>query len=132
MCPAASAGGEMLAAELITDASGTVICAVRGEVDMSNAAQLRGYLDAAFDLGPDVVVDLAELTFLASAGVGVLLEPQARGRRLAVVTGPATETVLRICGLSAVVPCLPSRALAVRELARSVVCRDDGASPSAG
>ncbi|GEL19929.1 STAS domain-containing protein [Pseudonocardia asaccharolytica] len=134
MGAATNSGDEILAAELLTDPSGPVICAVRGEVDMSNADELSVYLDSAFKAGPDVVVDLSGVTFLASAGVRVLLKAYTdrRGRRIAIVTNAAIEAVLRICGLTAVVPCRPTRSLAVRELVRSASAASGDGSPPVG
>lgn len=93
-----------------------VVCVVRGEVDISNVAELRAGLDAAFAESPSVVVDLSGVRFLASAGVRSLVEAgvNAAGRRMVIVTGPGVSTILRICGIASLVPCVPDRAAAER------------------
>ena len=57
---------------------------LRGEIDMSNAGSLRQALRSVDDHdGAVVVVDFAQVTFIDCAGLGPLLEAQARlGRRL--------------------------------------------------
>lgn len=86
------------------------VCVVRGEIDISNVGDLRAGLDAAFGASPSVVVDLADVTFLASTGVRAILDAAVRpGRRAAVVVGPGVQTVLRICRLDDVVPCAADR-----------------------
>jgi anti-anti-sigma factor len=91
------------------------VCVVRGEVDISNVAELRAGLAAAFDASPAVVVDLADVAFMASAGVRALVEAGTRpGRRMAIVVGPGVATILRICGMARIVPCAEDRAGAER------------------
>lgn len=49
---------------------GHAVVAVGGEVDLSNADSLRDHLIQALEQrGPDLVLDLAELSFLDSSGV---------------------------------------------------------------
>lgn len=89
-----------------------VVCAVRGEIDISNVDELRAGLADAAGRGPVVVVDLSAVTFLASVGVRALLDGGAGDGRIVLVTGPQVLTVLRICGLDRVVGCHPDRAAA--------------------
>jgi anti-sigma B factor antagonist len=92
------------------------LCVVRGEIDLSNVADLRAGLEEAFASCPTVVADLSGVTFLASTGVRALvdacLDGSAGARVLSLVTGPRVATVLRICGVSAVASCHPDRASA--------------------
>lgn len=44
-----------------------------GELDMSNASQLREVLDVAVAHGGTILVDLRELTFMDSTGINVFL-----------------------------------------------------------
>jgi anti-anti-sigma factor len=54
-----------------------VVCAVSGEVDLWTAPELRDRLFAQLHpAGPDLVVDLGEVSFLGAAGLGVLVEVQ--------------------------------------------------------
>ncbi|NMI00349.1 STAS domain-containing protein [Pseudonocardia acidicola] len=89
---------------------GATRCGVRGEVDISTEDVLRTAVERALATQPAVIVDLTEVTFLASAGVRVLLDAGERSRPdqfLAVVTGPATQTVVRLCGLADLAFCFP-------------------------
>lgn len=91
------------------------VCVVRGEIDISNAAEFRAGLAAAFAQASAVVVDLSEVVFMASAGVRVLVDAGADPRRrMAIVVGPGVATILRICGMAGVVPCVADRATAER------------------
>ncbi|MEV8517367.1 STAS domain-containing protein [Dactylosporangium sp. NPDC051484] len=68
------------------DGSGAVTITVQGEIDLATAGQLRDAIIAAVtDAEPDIslVVDLAELRFIDSAGISALL----RGRRSALAAG---------------------------------------------
>ncbi|MBB5803654.1 anti-anti-sigma factor [Saccharothrix ecbatanensis] len=58
--------------------SGTLVCAVSGEVDVCTAPWLRDRLLPRIHLaGPDLVVDLAEVRFFGAAGLTVLVEAKA-------------------------------------------------------
>jgi anti-sigma B factor antagonist len=76
------------------DARGGARVALRGELDLGSAPQLRRALEAA---GDDVVLDLRGLTFMDSTGVRVLLEAAERGggglRMLAPTGGDARVTI---------------------------------------
>ena len=89
-----------------TDAA-TVI-AVAGELDMTNCAELRRELAdlIARNTAEHVALDLSEVTFLSSAGIGVLLHArslvQRQGGRLAIVRAHENVCqVLAVCGLTA-------------------------------
>jgi anti-sigma B factor antagonist len=47
---------------------------IAGEIDISTADQLRHALDDALAAGPEVVVDMSEVTFIDACGLGVLLQ----------------------------------------------------------
>jgi len=85
------------------------IVAASGVVDMLTAPQLEEALRAALDKKPgNLVVDLTEVEFLASAGMGVLVAAHdAAGTltRLCVVAeGPATSRPLKLVGIADIVP----------------------------
>ena len=44
-----------------------------GELDLSTASQLREVLDVAVEHGGTILVDLSELTFMDSTGIGAFL-----------------------------------------------------------
>jgi anti-anti-sigma factor len=63
----------------------TLVVVVDGDVDLSTAPMLRDALDAAFARAPRrIVVDLAEVRFLNTAGLQVLLDAHRRA-------GPRTD-----------------------------------------
>jgi anti-anti-sigma factor len=60
--------GDLLLAQLtIEEESGLLRACLAGEVDMSNAAQLRAQLDGL--AAPQLVLDLSELVFFDSSGI---------------------------------------------------------------
>lgn len=75
---------------------------VTGEVDVSNADQLRNAVDAALpEAQVELVVDLAEVPYIDSTGIGVLVgaahRAQEAGKKL-VVARPQSN-VARVLGL---------------------------------
>ena len=55
--------------------------AVSGEIDVSNASQLREELDQALDQGEGTIaVDLSEAPYIDSTGIGVLVGAARRAR----------------------------------------------------
>lgn len=91
----------------------TVVRAV-GEIDVSTAPELRARLHE-LDESATVVVDLSEVTFLDSTGLGVLVatlkrirESEAGGDLRLVVTRPQVSKVLDVTGLATVFSVFPS------------------------
>jgi anti-sigma B factor antagonist len=91
------------------DGHGTVLT-VGGEVDLATAPQLHSRLVDLVDDGTgSVVVDLTQVAFMDSTGLGVLLAAHRRARaggptiRLVCPQGP----VLRVLRLTGLVPALP-------------------------
>jgi anti-sigma B factor antagonist len=87
------------------DTVGTA-CVVRlgGELDLYNAAQVRAALaDACAEAPERVVVDLAEVEFLDSTALGVLIETRTklvnRGGLVLAAPGLQTRRALQISGL---------------------------------
>lgn len=76
---------------------------VSGEVDVSNAEELRAKIDAGFadEAVEQIEVDLAEVSYIDSTGIGVLVGSAHRapdaGRAFEVLNPQAN--VLRILGL---------------------------------
>jgi anti-sigma B factor antagonist len=101
----------------------TRVIAPEGEIDAFTAPQLGTRLLTLADQGKtDVVVDLSRVTFMDSAGIGVLLDGLrslgSRRRRLVVVC--PTQRILRpfeVTGLSARLPIAGSREEALGRLA---------------
>lgn len=75
---------------------------VEGEVDVSNADELRNAVDAALALdAPEVTVDLSQVPYIDSTGIGVLVGAAHcaadAGKKL-VVASPQ-KNVARVLGL---------------------------------
>jgi anti-sigma B factor antagonist len=78
---------------------------LRGELDLEHAYTFDQELRRVEEMGPDCIcIDLRELTFLDSSGLGRLVAARRRamkaGRRLVLVRGPAA--VQRVLQLTAV------------------------------
>lgn len=85
------------------------IVAASGVVDMLTAPQLETALRAALAKKPEhLVVDLTDVEFLASAGMGVLVaahdEAGTVTRLCVVAEGPATSRPLKLVGIADIVP----------------------------
>ena len=74
---------------------GTAVLTAVGEIDMSNADQLRDALDRAG--GNPLIIDLTSCEYLDSAGLTVLF---AHADHIELVAAPLLVPVLRISGLS--------------------------------
>ena len=86
----------------------TVTLAVNGEVDVSNASELRAQADAVLADGftGELVVDLSGVPYIDSTGIGVLVgaahRAQEAGASLAVANPQKNvERVLGLLGVSA-------------------------------
>ena len=85
--------------------SGTVTAVIAGELDHFAAPQIRRMLD---EMLMDLVLDLENLTFMDSSGIGVLLGRlrllSARGGTLSVQNmQPQVEKLFRLSGLDRVI-----------------------------
>ncbi len=97
-------------------APGMAVVTAVGEVDLVTAPRLRRALDRARE--PVIFLDLAGVTFLAAAGLNVLLAAndaaREHGRRFAVVAAAgAARRSLEVSGVAAVVTSYPTLAHAV-------------------
>ena len=85
------------------------VIATSGVVDMITAPQLEEAIKAALAKSPGgIVVDLTDVEFLASAGMGVLVAahdatPEDVGLHI-VAEGPATSRPLKLVGIADIVP----------------------------
>jgi anti-sigma B factor antagonist len=90
-----------------------------GEIDLVTAPNLKAALDAVLEEGARcVLVDFADVAFLDSKGIGVLLSVQRKLRRrdgklIVVCDDPLIRRVFEIGGLTEVLNITPSRRAAL-------------------
>lgn len=82
---------------------------LEGEIDMATAGHVRGRLAEAVDEHPHVAVDLARVTFIDCAILGVLVDARQRALRRNHTIGlaapsPTVTAMLRLTGLDTVFP----------------------------
>ena len=104
----------------------TAVLRVAGVLDMLTAPQLEESISASMRKNPSaLIVDLSDVDFLASAGMGVLVAARDRAdstvRFGVVADGPATSRPLKLVGLADLIGLYPSLAEALAAL--------DGQSP---
>ena len=100
------------------------VLVLRGEHDLSTAADVRAYVEEALRADGDLLVDLSEAGFIDSSILGVLvagyrsLTSAERPRRLAVVAVPggSVTRLFDLVSVSDVIPVYPSRAEALSAL----------------
>jgi anti-sigma B factor antagonist len=83
------------------------VVSVSGEVDLATSPELRDALNAALEASTQVVIDLSQVSFLDSTGLGVLVQAhqraEAEGASLRlVVTESSVRRVIDVTGLSRV------------------------------
>jgi anti-sigma B factor antagonist len=88
---------------------GVVIAEVTGDIDMSTVPGLRGRLFELADSGQPLIVDLNRITFIDSAGLGVLVGTARRadahgGSLHAVCSRPQTRKLLWLTGVDRRIP----------------------------
>ena len=99
-----------------------VVIAPVGELDLHAARELRPALDDAAGADfPVLIVDLSEVTFIDSTGLGAILQAHQRLRRqgravkVVVPPGSAAAVTIDLAGLRSVLTLCPSRAAALGE-----------------
>ena len=89
--------------------SGGLRVRVRGEVDIASVGAMVSELRAA-EAGDatSIVLDLSAVSFLDSTGISAIvssaLRSRADGNRLRLVTSPAVDRVIDLCGLRGRLP----------------------------
>jgi anti-anti-sigma factor len=91
----------------------TAVISASGVIDMLTSPQLEASIAACLDANPTaVIVDLADVDFLASAGMGVLVAARDRASGTCgfavVANGPATSRPLKLVGLADVIGMYPT------------------------
>ena len=60
---------------------GYVVVALRGEIDLANAAEVAAELTAAVSREPVIIVDLAGLQFIDASGISALVRARNNARK---------------------------------------------------
>jgi len=82
-----------------TDEDGIVVIAAHGEIDVSTAPELRQAIVEVASAGPGpLVIDLADVDFLDSTGLGVLVSGLKRFRTMGsdVILVVASNRILKV------------------------------------
>ena len=107
----------MSAADLITTAvahrAGATVVSVGGEIDLSTAPALEAAIATALEENPPVlVIELSEVTFMASVGLRILAATQgkfSKSIRIAVVANnSAASRPIQLTGLDDVIALYPT------------------------
>ncbi|AWW36274.1 MULTISPECIES: anti-sigma factor antagonist [Streptomyces] len=99
---------------------GHTVLEFRGEIDLVSAAEILPHLDeATAGPAPRVVIDLGGVEFFDASGLRLLYRARTRvlaheGRLHLVCTHPPTLRVLRVTGLSRLLPPRPTLDAALR------------------
>jgi anti-anti-sigma factor len=93
----------------VRDERGVVIAVIAGEIDVSNVGQLRERLYELADNGGTLIVDLNQVAFIDSAGLGALVGTSRRvaehgGSLLAVCAQPQPRRLLWMTGVDKRIP----------------------------
>lgn len=103
---------------------GLVVARVAGEIDSSNASELRvALLDALSNNVRGMVLDLTEVSYLDSTGIALVfelargLEARRQALRLAVSSNGPVRRVLELCAVASVAPIDEDAESAVETLA---------------
>jgi anti-sigma B factor antagonist len=88
---------------------GAVIAEVTGDIDISTVSRLRERLLVLADSGDPLIVDLNEVSFIDSTGLGVLVATARRadahgGSLHAVCSRPPTKKLLWLTGVDRRIP----------------------------
>ncbi|MBC6463564.1 STAS domain-containing protein [Actinomadura sp. HBU206391] len=99
---------------------GVTVVALNGELDLATADTLVAQIAKAYKQAPGLVLDLTELVFIDSAGLGVLLQAQRKatehGGAVALAScRPQVARALQLSGLDSRIPCYATAAQALTD-----------------
>ncbi len=104
---------------VITDLSGVTKAELAGRLDTSNVNRVESsFLAGIVPKGQHTVVDLSQVTFIASLGIRMLLSAarvlSRQGARLVMYgASPGIMEIIETTALSDIIPVLPSEAAAI-------------------
>jgi anti-sigma B factor antagonist len=96
-------GGPMRNADLSTrEYDGHIVVALRGELDLADAASVAAALTSVAARRPEIIVDLAALTFIDSSGVAALAHARRQARQAGgnLVIAAPQQHVRRVLALT--------------------------------
>lgn len=91
----------------VDERDGAVIVSARGEVDMDVAPDVMAAIEPHLGIAEHIVVDLSEVTFMDSSGLGILVataQQIGEGRLTVVVATDRVRRVLHISGVDQLIP----------------------------
>ncbi|MBE7439369.1 MAG: STAS domain-containing protein [Spirochaetales bacterium] len=97
--------------EVRTRSSGARLLCIKNDLKMENSMAFRKALEASWGLEELVVLDLMEVDFIDSSGMGVLIHAadllKTSQRRLALLNvNKVIASVLKLSGIQAILPVL--------------------------
>ena len=99
---------------------GVAIVVLAGELDLAAIPRTHGAVLEQLRQRQAVLVDLTELSFIDSSGIGVIMQAfrQSNGTPMHVILGPDSQVdrVFRLAGIDKVMPVFPDRAEALAAL----------------
>ena len=103
-----------------TSAGGSSVVVLSGELDLSTIPRMESALLEQITQRAAVLVDLTELSFIDSSGIGVLIRAfrASNGNPMHVLVGPGSqvERVFQIAGIADAMPVFSDRGLALTAL----------------
>jgi anti-sigma B factor antagonist len=93
--------------------AGVAVVSIGGEIDLSTAPAFEAAINGALDDDPPVlVIELSDVSFLASVGLRVLVaahEKVSKSAQLAIVANsPATSRPIQLTGLDKIISLYPT------------------------
>ena len=116
---------EDLAALVIEQRGDTVVVRAVGEIDLSNAQTIRDELAAASDQGRALVLNLAGLSYLDSAGIAMIdllhraLTREGIDFRIVAPSGAVVHRVLTLSSMVDIIPVHESEDAAILGISRA-------------
>jgi len=112
---------ELLGIEIERSGNGLSVIALAGELDLSTIPRLEDRLLHELHDPESVIVDLSQLIFIDSSGIGLLIKAHramngAGGINIVVAEGSQVERVFDIAGIGVTLPLFPDRDEAITAL----------------
>jgi anti-sigma B factor antagonist len=82
---------------------------VGGEIDYASVDRLRAAIERADDAAP-LLLDLSDVTFMDSMGLGLIISTNRRPAGLRVLPSEAVAEVLRVTGVGQILTVVPKEA----------------------